>query len=283
MTQYFTRAHYQQAADYIRQRTRHAPQVGLILGSGLGALAEAVENADRLVANSVPHWPHSTVEGHAGQLVMGQLCGQTVICQQGRTHFYEGHSMQQITLPVRVMFELGVQYLIVTNAAGGINQTFKPGDIMLITDHLNLVGMAGLNPLIGPNEASLGPRFPDMSNAYDQSLQALAARAAAAAGLTLQAGVYACLAGPGFETPAEVRFLKVAGADAVGMSTAPEVAVARHCGLKVLGFSGISNVHRLEGHTPTTHAEVLEAGKVIAPKMIKLIQGVLAALAPFAD
>ncbi|MEK7312447.1 MAG: purine-nucleoside phosphorylase [Chloroflexota bacterium] len=279
MTDYFTRAHYRQAADYIRGRTHHAPKFGLILGSGLSALADSVENADRIASTDVPHWPRSTVEGHAGQLVIGKLCGQNVLAQQGRTHFYEGLSMQQITLPVRVMFELGIKYLIVTNAAGGINPAFKPGDVMLITDHINLVGMTGLNPLIGPNDPDLGPRFPDMSNAYDRELRAVAVRVAADSGLTLQPGVYCHLSGPSFETPADIRFLKAIGADAVGMSTVPEVTVARHCGMKVLGFSGISNVHTLDDSAPTTHAEVLEAGKVIAPKATTMIEGVLSALA----
>jgi len=279
MIDYFTRSHYQQAADYIRGRTRHAPKFGLILGSGLGRLADSVENADRITSTDVPHWPRSTVEGHAGQLVIGKLCGQNVLAQQGRTHFYEGLSMQQITLPVRVMFELGIKYLIVTNAAGGINSTFKPGDVMLITDHINLVGMTGLNPLIGPNDPDLGPRFPDMSNAYDCELRAVAVRVAADSGLTLQQGVYCHLSGPSFETPADIRFLKAIGADAVGMSTVPEVTVARHCGMKVLGFSGISNVHTLDGSAPTTHEEVLEAGKVIAPQATTMIEGVLGALA----
>lgn len=279
MTEYFTRAHYRQAADYIRHRTRHAPKFGLILGSGLGALADAVENADHIASADVPHWPRSSVEGHAGQLVVGKLRGHTVLVQQGRVHFYEGLSMQHITLPVRAMFELGVRYLIVTNAAGGINPGFKPGDVMLITDHINLVGMTGFNPLIGPNDSELGPRFPDMSNAYDRDLRAAAVRVAADSGLVLQQGVYCHLSGPTFETPADIRFLKVIGADAVGMSTAPEVIVARHSGIRVLGFSGISNVHMLDGSAPTTHEEVLEAGRAIAPKMTAIIEGVLSALA----
>jgi purine-nucleoside phosphorylase len=186
--------------------------------------------------------------------------------------------MQQITLPVRVMFELGIKLLIVTNAAGGINQAYRPGDIMLISDHINLPGLVGANPLIGPNDPTLGPRFPDMGAAYDPDLRALAQRVALNMGLVLPQGVYCCLSGPAFETPAEVRMLKAIGADAVGMSTAPEVTVARHCGLRVLGFSGISNVHRLDGHTPTTHAEVLEAGKVIGPKLTRLVQGILSAI-----
>lgn len=277
MTSNFTRAQYQEGAEYIRQRTHHSPKIALILGSGLGGLADAVEDADRIPANEVPYWPKSTVEGHAGQLVIGKLQGQTVLCQQGRVHYYEGLSMAQITLPVRVMFELGIKVLIVTNAAGGINQGYRPGDLMLISDHINMPGMTGNSPLIGPNDPTLGPRFPDMGTAYDLEFRELTMQVALRAGQVLQHGVYCCLSGPAFETPAEVRMLKAIGADAVGMSTAPEVTVARHCGMRVLGFSGISNVHKLDGHAPTTHEEVLEAGKVIGPKLTTLIQGVLAA------
>lgn len=277
MTDNFTRAHFQAGADYIRQHTRHTPTIALILGSGLGGLADAVQDADRIPATDVPNWPRSTVEGHAGQLVIGQLQGQTVLCQQGRVHFYEGLSMAQITLPVRIMFELGIKTLIVTNAAGGINQGYRPGDLMLISDHINLPGMVGNSPLTGPNDPTLGPRFPDMGTAYDLKLRELAQQVALNQGMVIQQGVYCCLSGPAFETPAEVRFLKAIGADAVGMSTAPEVTIARHCGMQVLGFSGISNVHKLDGHAPTTHEEVLEAGKVIGPKLTKLLNGVLAA------
>ena len=277
-----TRAHFRQAADYIRHRSRHAPTVALILGSGLGGLADSIEDADRISSADIPHWPRSTVEGHAGQLALGQLCGHAVLAQQGRVHFYEGLSPQQITFPVRVMFELGIKLIIVTNAAGGVNQNFKPGDVMLITDHINLPGLTGANPLIGPNDPSLGPRFPDLSAAYDLELRNLAIRVAADSGLNLQQGVYCCLSGPAFETLAEVRFLNAIGVDAVGMSTAPEVIVARHSGLRVLGFSGISNVHNLTGHAPTTHEEVLETAKVIGPKLTTIIKGVLAALTPLA-
>ncbi len=277
------RAHYQEAANYIRMRTRHRPKIALILGSGLGGLADAVENADRIPASEVPNWPRSTVEGHAGQLVFGQLHGHTVLCQQGRVHLYEGLTPAQITTPIRVMFELGIKVLIVTNAAGGVNQGYRPGDIMLISDHINMPGMTGLSPLIGPNDSTLGPRFPDMGTAYDLELRNLAVRVALGVGLVIQQGVYCCLSGPAFETPAEVRMLKAMGADAVGMSTAPEVVVARHCGMRVLGFSGISNVHKLDGHAPTTHEEVLEAGKVIGPKLTSLLEGILSVLPPVPD
>jgi purine-nucleoside phosphorylase len=194
---------------------------------------------------------------------------------QGRVHYYEGYSMAQITLPVRVFQRLGVGILLVTNAAGAIHPDFVPGDLMLITDHLNLIGMGGLNPLRGPNLDELGPRFPDMSQAYDRKLLTLAQQVAQAEGIALQQGVYACLAGPSFETPADLRFLRLAGADAVGMSTVPEVTIARHGGTRVIGISGISNKANLDGNTITTHEEVLEAGRVIVPKLVALVRGFL--------
>ncbi len=275
MPEFFTRAHYEEAAAVIRARTRHAPTIGLVLGSGLGALADEIQNADVIPTADLPHWPPSTVEGHLGRLVIGQLAGQTVLVQQGRAHYYEGHSIQHVTLPIRVMQMLGIQTLIVTNAAGAINPNYRPGEVMLITDHINLMGMAGLSPLRGPNDASLGVRFPDMSRAYDRDLQALAEQVARDAALTLHQGVYVGLAGPSFETPADLRFLRGVGADAVGMSTVPEVTVARHGGLRVLGFSGISNQANLDGDTLTTHDEVLAAGKTLVPQLITLLRGVL--------
>lgn len=278
MTEFFTRSQYEEAAQAIRAQTKQAPTIGLVLGSGLGSLADAVENADSVPVTGIPHWPASTVEGHAGRLVIGQLEGQTVLVQQGRAHYYEGHSMQHITLPIRVMHMLGIKTLIVTNAAGAINPDFAPGDLMLITDHLNMMGMAGLSPLRGPNDPTLGPRFPDMSQAYDRHLRALALKVADEAGIPLRQGVYVCLGGPSFETPADLRFLRTAGADAVGMSTVPEVTVARHGGLRVLGVSGISNKANLDGNTETTHAEVLAAGHVIVPKLVRLVRGVLQGL-----
>jgi purine-nucleoside phosphorylase len=275
MTEFFTRAQVEETVAAIRSQTQTQPTIGLILGSGLGSLADEIHNPDIIPAPLLPHWPRSTVEGHVGRLVIGQLEGQTVLVQQGRAHYYEGHSIQQATLPVRAMQLLGIQMLIVTNAAGAINPDFQPGEVMLITDHLNLMGMAGISPLRGPNDDSLGPRFPDMSRAYDRDLRALALAVAAESNLTLRQGVYVCLAGPSFETPADLRFLRAAGADAVGMSTVPEVTVARHGGMRVLGFSGISNKANLDGDTLTTHEEVLAAGKTIAPKLVRLIRGVL--------
>jgi purine-nucleoside phosphorylase len=245
------------------------------LGSGLGTLVEAVEQPNKIPYGQIPRWPVSTVIGHQGQLVFGKLEGQNVMFMQGRVHYYEGYSMAEIGLPVRVMQRLGVEIMIVTNAAGGVNPSFTPGDVMLITDHINIIGMSGLNPLRGPNLDEIGPRFPDMSQPYDHELSALARQVAGDNQLSLQEGVYVSLAGPSFETPADLRFLKLIGADAVGMSTVPEVIVARHGGTRVLGFSGISNKANLDGSTITTHEEVLEAGKQIVPKLTTLIRGVL--------
>jgi purine-nucleoside phosphorylase len=251
------------------------PQIGLILGSGLGKLAAAVEQAIHISHNELPGWPISTVKGHQGELVFGKLEGQEVLVMQGRSHYYEGYSIQQIGLPVRVMQRLGIKTLIVTNAAGAVNSGFQPGELMLIVDHLNLIGMAGLNPLRGPNLDELGPRFPDMSQAYDRQLCALARKVAHTQKLTLREGVYAALSGPSFESPAELRFLKAIGVDAVGMSTVPEVIVARHGGMRVLGISGISNKANLDGSTITTHEEVLEAGHKIVPQLLILIRELL--------
>jgi len=278
MTQYFTLEDIDRVAEAIRPRLPVQPKVAAILGSGLGALADAVEDAVRIPYDEIPDWPVSTVVGHSGQLVAGMLEGQPVLFMQGRIHYYEGYNMAQVGLPVRVMQRLGVETLIVTNAAGAVNAAFEPGDIMLITDHLNLLGMAGHTPLRGPNLDALGPRFPDMSQAYDRTLCDLARQVAREAGIPLHEGVYVCLAGPSFETPADLRFLRAVGVDAVGMSTVPEVTVARHGGTRVLGFSGISNKANLDGSTVTTHEEVLEAGRVMVPKLQTIIRGVLARL-----
>lgn len=278
MGDYMTLAQIDETAAAVRSRIAELPQIGLILGSGLGGLADSVEKPVRIPYKELPHWPVSTVIGHSGQLVLGQLQGRRVAVMQGRAHYYEGYSMAQITLPVRVMQRLGVHTLIVTNAAGAVNPGFEPGDLMLITDHLNLVGMAGLSPLRGPNLDEFGPRFPDMSRAYNPELRGLARQTAAENGVLLHEGIYACLAGPSFETPADLRFLRGVGVDAVGMSTVPEVTVAHHGGLRVLGVSGVSNKANLDGNTLTTHEEVLDAGKKIVPQLITLIRGVLTRL-----
>ena len=280
MTTFVTLEQIDQAADAIRKRTSYRPRVGLILGSGLNSLADSVNKPDIIPYAELPNWPISTVQGHVGRLVIGELEGQTVLVMQGRIHFYEGYSMSQITLPVRVMLRLGLEMMCVTNAAGGVNPDFVPGDVMLITDHLNLLGMSGANPLMGPNIDELGPRFPDMSQAYDRKIMEMARRVAGNENIPLREGVYCALSGPSFEGPADLRFLRIAGADAVGMSTVPEVIVARHGGMRVLGFSGISNKANLDGSTATTHEEVIEAGKIIAPKMEKIIRGVLSKIPP---
>ncbi|HEX9924491.1 MAG TPA: purine-nucleoside phosphorylase [Anaerolineae bacterium] len=274
---FFTYTEIKQAADYIQAHTKHQAQTGLILGSGLSPLAEEIEEADQIPYDEIPNFPVSGVPGHAGKMVIGKLAGQTVLVMQGRTHFYEGYSAQHITLPVRAMQALNIKNLIVTNAAGGINQNFKAGDLMLIVDQINMVGMSGHNPLRGPNLAEFGPRFPSMTHAYDLAYIALARRVAQEQGLTLQEGVYLCLAGPSFETPAEIRFLRTIGVDAVGMSTAPEVTVANHAGMRVLGISSITNIaiEETTSDVETTHEEVLETGKFIVPKLMTLLKGVL--------
>jgi len=265
-------------AEIIQSRIKSKPRIGLIFGTGLGGLAQAIQNATIIPYQELPDWPVSTVIGHAGQLVIGELESQVVLAMKGRIHYYEGYSMQQVTLPVRVMQQLGIEILIVTNAAGAIQPDFVPGDVMLITDNLNLTGMSGLNPLIGPNLDKFGPRFPDMSQAYDRQLCDLARKVAREDNLLLREGVYVGLSGPSFESPADLRFLRIAGADAVGMSTVPEVIVARHGGTRVLGFSGISNKANLDGNTITLHEEVLDAGHLIVPKLEMLIRSVLRSL-----
>lgn len=262
-------------AGIVRSKIGGTPQAAIVLGTGLGGLADAVTHPVNIPYAELPDWPVSTVLGHAGRLVAGQLEGRPVLVMQGRVHYYEGYSMAQVVLPVRVFQRLGIEILVVTNAAGAINPEFVPGDVMLITDHLGLAGMMGLNPLIGPNLDEFGPRFPDMSQAYDRELASLARRVAKENLLTLREGVYTGLSGPSFETPADLRFLRAAGADAVGMSTVPEVTIARHGGTQVLGFSGISNKANLDGNTLTSHEEVLEAGKILTPKLEILIRGVL--------
>ncbi len=278
MKEYFSLVEIDQVVARVRERTARQPKVGLILGSGLGGLADLIQQPDFIPYSDLPFWPVSTVQGHVGRLVVGELKGVTVIVQQGRSHFYEGYSMAEVTLPVRVMQRMGVEILIVTNAAGAINPEYQPGDVMMIVDHIGLVGMTGFNPLHGPNLDEFGPRFPDMSQAYDRALMQLAREESSRLQINLHQGVYIGLAGPSFETPADLRFLRTIGADAVGMSTVPEVTVARHGGTRVLGFSGISNKANLDGSTQTTHEEVLQAGRMIVPKLEAIIQGVLSRL-----
>jgi purine-nucleoside phosphorylase len=259
----------------IRSKIDIKPRVGMILGSGLSHFADSVENAVAIPFGDLPHWPVSTVKGHAGKLIIGQLEGQDVFVMQGRIHFYEGYTMSQVTLPVRVMQRMGVEIMVVTNAAGGIADEHQPGDVMLITDHINFPGLIGNSPLHGPNLDELGPRFPDMTQAYDPELLELARKIAKDKNIPVHEGVYMGLSGPSFETPAELRFLKMIGADTVGMSTVTEVSVARHGGIRVLGLSGISNKAHTELSFVASHEDVLEAGKQIVPKMEAIIRGVL--------
>jgi purine-nucleoside phosphorylase len=276
----YTRADYERAVEVIRGRTGQAVDVGLVLGSGLGVLADQLEERTVIPYGDIPGWPASTVHGHAGQLVIGKLEGVPVVTQQGRAHFNEGYTLQQVTFPIRVMRAMGVSTLILTNAAGGINPAYRVGDVMMLNDHINFTGMVGNNPLMGPNDDSLGERFVGMAHAYDLDLRNLAKQAAKDAGLTLHEGVYACLSGPAFETPAEIRMLRVLGADAVGMSTVHEVLVARHGGMRVLAFSGITNeaIDHIDAENETNHQEVLEAGAVLVPRLTALLRGVLRAL-----
>jgi purine-nucleoside phosphorylase len=275
MSDYYSLEQIDRAADQIRGRTDQTSRVGIILGSGLGPLADAVEGATIIPYRDIPGWPVSTVEGHQGRLVIGRLSDQPVLIMQGRVHYYEGYSMAQVGFPIRVMQRLGLEMLFVTNAAGAVNPAFEPGEVMLITDHLNLLGMAGQSPLRGPNLDQIGPRFPDMGRAYDADLNDKARQVAQEEQIPLREGVYVCLAGPSFETPADLRFLKSIGVDAVGMSTVPEVTVARHGGMRVLGLSTISNKANLDGDTITSHEEVLAAGRIVLPRLTNIILGVL--------
>jgi purine-nucleoside phosphorylase len=266
----------EEAAELVRSRGANTPRVALILGSGLGDLADEIESPVNVPYSEIPDFPVSTVPGHAGTLVLGQLQGTRVVAMRGRVHFYEGYSLRQITFPVRVMRRLGAEVLIVTNAAGGLNESFETGDLMVLSDHLNLMGMAGQSPLIGPDEPALGVRFLDMLNAYDPALRAAAHRCAEHHGFTLREGVYAMVGGPAYETMAEIRFLQIGGADAVGMSTIPEVLVARHEAMRVLGISAITDM--AVGHdaaTEISHADVLATAERIKPHLAALVRGVL--------
>ena len=277
MNQFITSTEIKAAADYVRGQTQYQPNIGLILGSGLNSLADTIDDPDIIPTADIPNWPVSTVPGHAGRLVIGTLEGQTVLVLQGRTHFYEGYPMDRVTLPIRVMAALGIGTIIVTNASGGLNPDYEAGDLMLIRDHLNFPGMTGNNPLRGPNDETIGPRFPDMTAPYDAQLRALARHVAADAGVNLREGVYAYVAGASVETPAEVRFLQIAGGDAVGMSTAPEVVVARHAGIRVLGISTVANLALPDPPPGMTlnHEEVLEMGLRAVPRLIIVVRGVL--------
>lgn len=272
---------FKEAADAVRNRLNVQPTIGLVLGSGMGGLADELTDTTVIAYEDIPHWPRSTVHGHSGRLVVGTLEGQVVLCQQGRAHFYEGYTLQQVTLPIRVMGLLGIKTVILTNAAGGLNKSYKAGDLMVLNDHIYFAGLAGNNPLMGANDDFLGPRFPGMAKTYDRALRHAAISVAADNDVPLHQGVYACVSGPFFETPAEIRFLRMVGADAVGMSTVHEVLVARHMGMNVMAVSGITNecIDVVDGEIDTNHEEVLDMGKIIVPRMSAVLRGVLRSLA----
>ncbi|OCA92699.1 purine-nucleoside phosphorylase [Pseudobacillus wudalianchiensis] len=262
----------EKAAEFLKRESSKTPKTGLILGSGLGVLADEIESPVKIEYSRIPDFPISTVEGHAGQLVFGTLSGKEVVAMQGRFHYYEGYSFEQVTFPVRVMKALGVETIIVTNAAGGVNESFQPGDLMIITDHINNMGG---NPLIGPNDSELGVRFPDMSEAYSRKLQKIAKETAESIQLSIREGVYVGNTGPVYETPAEVRMTRILGGDAVGMSTVPEVIVARHSGMQVLGISCISNMAAGILDQPLTHDEVIETTERVRADFLRYIKEIV--------
>jgi len=268
-----------ETVDLIRIRCRQQPVLGLILGSGLGAYADSFQNRTVIPFAELPHFPSSTILGHSGNLIIGNAEGVSVAALQGRVHLYEGYSIAEVAFPARVLGSLGIRRLIVTNAAGGINTAFKPGDLMLISDHINLMGT---NPLTGPNLDELGPRFPDMSEAYDSEMRGIALEAARQMEIPLHQGVYIGLLGPSYETPAEIRMCRTLGADAVGMSTVPEVIVANHMGIRVLGISCITNMAAGILPRKLTHKEVLDTTEMVKEKFRSLLQGIINRLAVIA-
>lgn len=262
----------------MRGRLPVVPRVGIILGSGLGPLADEVKDATVVPYAEIPHFAVATVAGHAGQFVAGTLEGIPVAVLRGRTHFYEGHSLQQITFPVRTLHRLGADLLIITNAAGGLSPEHRPGDLMVIRDHINLLGLAGQNPLIGSDEPELGVRFLDMSDAYDAELRARAMALGSDLGVPVHEGVYAVVAGPNYETPAELRYLRGIGADAVGMSTVHEVIVARHERMRVLGISVITNAANADAAEEVNHGDVLSVAERAGVGLAAIIRGILRSL-----
>ena len=269
--------HANEAALALREAVAEPPAIAVILGSGLGALADRLDDPLVIPYGRIPHFPQPTVAGHQGNLVAGALGAARVWILQGRFHTYEGHQLDAVTFPIRVLQRLGVRTLILTAATGGINTALRPGDLVCLSDHLNLIGA---NPLRGPNDERLGVRFPDMTEVYSRALRTLAQEEAARLGLCLRPGVYACLSGPSYETPAEIRMLRALGADVVGMSTVPEAIVARHAGIDVLAFALVSNMAAGVLGVPITHEEVLEAGREAAPRLGQLIENVVRRLAP---
>jgi purine-nucleoside phosphorylase len=263
---------YEAAVSYLQKRTHMRPRVGVILGSGLGAFAEELDDRVEIPYAGIPNWPQSTAEGHAGKLVLGKLGPLELGVMSGRVHLYEGYSPAQVTFGVRVLGKLGVRAMVFTNAAGGINPSAERGGLVLISDHINLQGM---NPLVGPNDEALGPRFPDMSEAYSHRYREIAKQVAAGLGIPITEGVYAAVLGPSYETPAEIRYLRATGADVVGMSTVPEVVAANHMGLRVLAISCVTNMAAGILPRKIRHEDVLETGAMVRETLVKLLKAVL--------
>src|SRR4051812_10605373 len=270
MTDQYSLVH--RAAEFVRGRIKDVPGIGIVLGSGLGDFAESLRDSASMSYTDIPEWPASAVLGHAGRLVAGTAGGRRILALSGRAHFYEGHTMQVATFAIRVLGLLGVRTLVLTNAAGGINLSFKPGTLMVIDDHINLMGT---NPLVGLNDEQFGPRFPDMTEAYSTRLRQIADASAASRGVSIAHGVYAALHGPSYETPAEIRYLRTIGADAVGMSTVPETIVARHMGMEVLGISCITNPAAGVLPTPLVHDEVMEVARRVRGEFSKLLESII--------
>ncbi len=267
------RRHVDEAADYVETRSPRHADVGIILGTGLGMLADEIDAEVVIEYGDIPHFPVSTVESHRGRLIFGRLSGVPVVAMQGRFHLYEGYSAREATIPVRVLAKLGIKRLLISNAAGSMNPHFSRGDLMLITDHINLQAD---NPLVGPNEDDWGPRFPDMSAPYDPQLRDKAESIALSLGIKLQVGVYVAVAGPNLETRAEYRFLRTIGADVVGMSTVPEVIVARHAGMEVLAISVITDECLPDALEPVSISEILDAAAMAEPNLTSIFKGLVA-------
>ena len=262
----------EEAKQFLEGHTGARPRIGVVLGSGLGAFADELSEGTSIPYTEIPGWPQSTAMGHSGKLVFGKLNGLDVVVMAGRAHFYEGHSMQAVTYGVRVLGSLGVRSMVFTNAAGGINLDLGRGGLVLITDHINL---QGTNPLIGPNDDKLGPRFPDMSEAYSRAYRQTAKQVAGELGIAVSEGVYAAMTGPSYETPAEIRFLRTIGADVVGMSTVPEVIVANHMGIEVLGISCVTNMAAGILPQKINHEEVLETGAMVRDTLVRYLKALL--------
>lgn len=262
----------EEAAAFVRLNTKLRPKIALVLGSGLGSFADQLTHAVRIPYHDIPHFPKPTAEGHAGQLVIGNLAHTPVVCMQGRVHFYEGYTMREVTFPVRVFGRLGIKALILTNAAGGVNEDYSPGSLVVLRDHINL---QGASPLIGSNDERFGPRFLDMTQGYFRPYRQLALEAGKRLGISMFEGVYAALTGPSYETPAEIRMLRLLGADVVGMSTVAETIVARHMGMRVLAISCVTNAAAGILDQPLSHKEVLETGERVRAKFTELLENIM--------